>query len=574
MVRLQELSEHPLLKSSLWQTAPVDCPAGSPAFVNAVVAFVPRRGVTPESVLASLHEIEREFGRKPKKVLNEPRLLDLDLIAFASELRAGKELTLPHPRAHQRRFVLQPLSEIAPDLILPGQKKTVLQLLKELPSAASSTPRKLPVRSGRSARVAVLCVALLGSFLCSGVSGRADGSAGPGLSASAVVAHLQYREVDFAPLCREINVARSARFIREPAFVGPQVFRGRFVLDTDTNQSLPFAWDIQERKLYLDLNHNGDLTDDPKGVLTAAGRDLQLFRGLRLRFGSEGGPYDVLLDAHVFEQGDTARVFLYVRSLWEGAVELGGKKWYLAVIDWPDGRIGATVPMKKIGDRMVLRPWAGHDQSFLWWHASLQHVHDLSHVKLVDFPFRYAGNAEIFDAFNAPANLFLEGHAYQIEYRVENGGNLTVAFRAFQAPRGKLRLGGEYLRRVVLHGGSAGFTAVLDSPPAEVEVPTGSYPRQIVLLQRAGFTNVAVGLGTNLITIAETNLAALNVGGPLQNAVGISPDPPSGTVSLNYLLTNAAGVSFRLAFQDEEAPPRFEICQGGSQIAQGRFDFG
>ena len=85
---------------------------------------------------------------------------------------------------------------------------------------------------------------------------------------------------------------------------------------------------------------------------------------------------------------------------------------------------------------------------------------------------------------------------------------------------------------------------------------------------------VAVGLGTNLITIAETNLAALNVGGPLQNAVGISPDPPSGTVSLNYLLTNAAGVSFRLAFQDEEAPPRFEICQGGSQIAQGRFDFG
>jgi 2-amino-4-hydroxy-6-hydroxymethyldihydropteridine diphosphokinase len=408
MVRLQEFSEHPLLRSSLWQTAPVDCPAGSPVFVNAVVAFVPRRGATPESVLASLQEIEKEFGRKPKKVLNEPRPLDLDLIAFASETRGGKELTLPHPRAHQRGFVLQPLSEIAPDLVLPGQKKTVMQLLKELPSAASSTPRKLPVRSGRSARTAALCVALLGIFLCSGPYGRADGPAGPGSPASAIVAHLQYREVDFAPLCREINVARSARFIREPAFVGPQVFRGRFVLDNDTNQSLPFAWDIQERRLYLDLNHNGDLTDDPKGVLTAADRDLQLFRSLRLRFGSEGGPYDVLVDAHVFEQGDTARVFLYVRSLWEGAVELGGKKWYLAVIDWPDGRIGATVPMKKIGDRMILRPWADHDQPFLWWHATLQHVHDLSHVKLVDFPFRYAGNAEVFDAFNAPANLFLD----------------------------------------------------------------------------------------------------------------------------------------------------------------------
>ena len=143
MVRLQELSEHPLLKSSLWRTAPVDCPAGSPVFVNAVVAFVPRRGATPKSVLASLQEIEKEFGRMPKKVLNEPRPLDLDLIAFASETRVGKELTLPHPRAHQRRFVLQPLSEIAPDLILPGQKKSVVQLLRVMPPAAALTPRQL-----------------------------------------------------------------------------------------------------------------------------------------------------------------------------------------------------------------------------------------------------------------------------------------------------------------------------------------------------------------------------------------------------------------------------------------------
>ena len=146
MERLQELSERRLLKSSLWQTAPVDCPADAPVFVNAVVAFVPRRRATPESVLASLQEIEKEFGRKPKKVLNEPRPLDLDLIAFGSETRAGKQLTLPHPRAHQRGFVLQPLNEIAPDLILAGQKKTVLQMLGELPPTAAPVPRKLPVQ--------------------------------------------------------------------------------------------------------------------------------------------------------------------------------------------------------------------------------------------------------------------------------------------------------------------------------------------------------------------------------------------------------------------------------------------
>ena len=77
--------------------------------------------------------LEKELDRSLKKVLNEPRSLDLDLIAFGSEIRNTQELVLPHPRAHLRRFVLQPLSEIAPDLILPGQSKTVVKLLAGLP---------------------------------------------------------------------------------------------------------------------------------------------------------------------------------------------------------------------------------------------------------------------------------------------------------------------------------------------------------------------------------------------------------------------------------------------------------
>ena len=131
--QLEELSEGPLLKSSLWQTTPVDCPPGSPVFVNAVVAWTPRAGETPESLLAKLQAMEHAFGRRPKRVLNEPRPLDLDLIAFGGETRATKELTLPHPRAPHRRFVLEPLSEIAPDLVLPGQLQGVARLLARLP---------------------------------------------------------------------------------------------------------------------------------------------------------------------------------------------------------------------------------------------------------------------------------------------------------------------------------------------------------------------------------------------------------------------------------------------------------
>ncbi|HAO77478.1 MAG TPA: 2-amino-4-hydroxy-6-hydroxymethyldihydropteridine diphosphokinase [Verrucomicrobia subdivision 3 bacterium] len=132
LARLQKFSAAPILKSSLWQTSPVDCPPGSPKFVNAVAGLVPRIGETPESLLEKLRELEKEFGRQPKTVLNEARPLDLDLIAFGSETRNSPELILPHPRAHERKFVLQPLNEIAPELMLPGQGKTVLQLLAGL----------------------------------------------------------------------------------------------------------------------------------------------------------------------------------------------------------------------------------------------------------------------------------------------------------------------------------------------------------------------------------------------------------------------------------------------------------
>lgn len=126
------LSEKPIQRSSLWRTEPVDCPPGSPPFVNAAAALVPRPGESPETLLAKLQALERKFGRLPKKVLNEARPLDLDLIAFGGERRGSPELTLPHPRAHQRRFVLEPLAEIAPHFVLPGFARTISELLGEL----------------------------------------------------------------------------------------------------------------------------------------------------------------------------------------------------------------------------------------------------------------------------------------------------------------------------------------------------------------------------------------------------------------------------------------------------------
>ncbi|MEN9572397.1 MAG: hypothetical protein RL514_252 [Verrucomicrobiota bacterium] len=132
MGRLGALAVTQVRRSSLWRSTPVDCPPGSPDFINAVVAFTPLPHLTPESLLVELQALEREFGRRPKLVLNEARPLDLDLIAWGREVRNTPTLALPHPRAHLRRFVLLPLSELAPELVLPGQTWSVAELLAGL----------------------------------------------------------------------------------------------------------------------------------------------------------------------------------------------------------------------------------------------------------------------------------------------------------------------------------------------------------------------------------------------------------------------------------------------------------
>jgi 2-amino-4-hydroxy-6-hydroxymethyldihydropteridine diphosphokinase len=129
MERMGEYAAGRVTRSSLWWSRPEECPEGSRWFLNAVVSFVTKEGETPESLLGKLQALEREFGREPKRVLNEARLLDLDLIAFGDEVRSTVGLSLPHPRAHLRRFVLEPLSEIASGLRLPGQERTVSEIL-------------------------------------------------------------------------------------------------------------------------------------------------------------------------------------------------------------------------------------------------------------------------------------------------------------------------------------------------------------------------------------------------------------------------------------------------------------
>tara|TARA_R110001599_G_scaffold197574_1_gene394208 strand:+ start:1194 stop:1772 length:579 start_codon:yes stop_codon:yes gene_type:complete len=133
------LSDYPMLVSSLWESAPVDCPPDSPRFINAVAALRPRHN-SPRQLLSSLQKIEDEYGRKRGAVRNAPRTLDLDILSFGKVLMQEAELTLPHPRMHQRAFVLTPLLEIAPNFIVPGMNAAASQLLREIVDQGALTP--------------------------------------------------------------------------------------------------------------------------------------------------------------------------------------------------------------------------------------------------------------------------------------------------------------------------------------------------------------------------------------------------------------------------------------------------
>ncbi len=99
--------------SSVWETAPVDCPAGSSAFLNAVCSF--ECGMEPMELLSFTKEIEKTLGRKEKLVLNEPRPIDIDILSMGNVETSSEELTVPHPRMKERLFVLAPMREIAKD---------------------------------------------------------------------------------------------------------------------------------------------------------------------------------------------------------------------------------------------------------------------------------------------------------------------------------------------------------------------------------------------------------------------------------------------------------------------------
>ncbi len=373
---------------------------------------------------------------------------------------------------------------------------------------------------------------------------------------SPIVAVLEYREVTNAVFVWGLSPrTQPTPFAKEPALAERKAKRGRLEIARSKGPGLGFIWDTDQGKLYLDLNENGDLTDDTNGVFAAwtssrSGGQLlsQDFHDIRLRLQTRTGLYPMLLDLSLRDYSS-----LYVsgmlRSYYSGKVTLGGQDWQVGIIEKPYSEIGMLKDAA-----LLLRPWSEQERSFNADGGDLQ-------------------------AFALPKTLFFKGVAHGVNpaWETRDGDRccrLELVEQTVQL--GDLQITGSHIQRIVLRDASR--AAVLDVPGGNVRVPVGNYSSFNVHLQndgqgaslKTGFLNRGLN---RTISVQAEKPAVLAVGGPLTNTVTLNRR--GSMLVLNHSVVGAGGDAYELdGGKDYEHPPKFAISQGDKQLATGKFEFG
>jgi len=335
-------------------------------------------------------------------------------------------------------------------------------------------------------------------------------------------------------------------FLKEPELSKQGVFHSVLRFGSkDTNNAIALIWDQPKGKLYLDLNRNLDLTDDPTGVFSSTNKGSeQLFAKVTLPLHSAAGLHPAILDLRLSSGGRGRRIQaqLSSRSVWQAKLGIAGEEWQVAVVDEvlrQDGPAAAQF--------LLLRPWAARtNQLFL---------RDYN-AGLVRFPDR----------------LFWLGQAFHLERHFETQGETPVCKLGFtpqQPPLTELKRSGESLYSAVLRD-TNGYTVVLWEPPSTLKVPQGIYTVNAVWLKKGAVEAFRLAYEPLLINAtAPTNFV---LGGPLTNSVTLTRQ--GRKLNMNYRLVGADAGSYRLAQQDRSRPPEFVVYRGGKKVQSGKFEFG
>ena len=370
-------------------------------------------------------------------------------------------------------------------------------------------------------------------------------------SSNAITASLEYQETDYNIINWGVSLTtQTAPFKKEPVSASGKIVRGVLNFGGDSSNSIPFVWQRDARKLFLDLNRNRDLTDDAAGVFSARAAspsDYQMFTNVHLLFNTAAGQCRVLADINLYDySAQPAGGIIEVRSFWQGRTTLSGRDWQVGIV--PNG-LRESDPFGN--GQLLLRPWEKRNQPFNTHSGSLATV-----------PFSQ--------------RLFVDGHAYQLDWvaRAQNGeARPALQFKEQSVPLGELKITGKFIQRLILPDGP--HLVVLDQPAAGVKVPTGSYNQPHILLEQNGveaYCNSGVSQIGGRISVNTRTPAVLDLGGPLTNSVIASRNGQD--LRLDYRLIGAGGATYELVNQDRSKPPEFAIYRGDKKIASGKFEFG
>lgn len=364
-------------------------------------------------------------------------------------------------------------------------------------------------------------------------------------STASFTVDLNYQETDQVQDFRSIVIKpQSSAFRKEPTLAKRDVFRGLLLWGTLPEQATPFIWDKGRGQLYLDLNRNRDLTDDPKGVFASASReDSQTFTNIHLVVPFAAGDRLLRLQVELSSyQARNLRAYVGLCCYWQARVSLDGKEWQFGLMEnVPDGKTAISP------QHVLLRPWAERQR-----------------------PLRL--NSATPDGFDYTKNLFFGDRAYELDCRYEPGGDspkYKVTFKE-QAPRlGELKVTGTDLHRLILTANPA-TTVVLDQPEGTVKLPVGNYSLEEIWLRKGEVEVLRPKAGK--VTVDDQRATSLVAGGPLTNSVEVKSQGQN--LQLNYKLLGADGGAYQLARPDTQHPPEFAVFQGTNRLAGDKFQFG
>jgi hypothetical protein len=412
--------------------------------------------------------------------------------------------------------------------------------------------------SGRNIRIARAGRALVAALMV-GISfvlpaRSAEGPPAPQVSSDSsltnpVTVPLEFREIAFTISTTGVDVeTQSVAYVREPDLGKAVPVRGRLKFDGSVKTSLPFLWLPEPGKLYLDLNRNDDLTDDPEGErsfkvpkVPGFGFRHGLFSKIPLAIPGESASYHALVDLNFSEYSGRLSVFSQGKSYWSGKAVLGGTEWEV-------GLVPESLNMRRPGARehLVFRPWKERDEAF-----------SIGDGSLVAFPM--------------PKRLFAADQAYSVESQGQGRDQpllRQVRFTPETVETGELTVAGRFLKRVLLTGG--GRVVILDAPLETVHVPVGAYgkceaclgtPPEIAFLKDSRLA----------ITVSKESSTNLALGGPLTNSATLAQRGDS--IEIDYQLLGAGGRAYSMS-ADYQHPPRFRVLQAGKQVGEGKFEFG